>query len=242
MQRIRFSYCRKEEVKYISHLDIMRTLHRAFRRAGLSLVYRGKYNPQPRLDPGIPLPLGVTSEQEYGEVYLQRELSPAEFRESVNRQLPPGLAISRALTVPRKEPSLMEQLNCALYLAHIAGSNGRGGPGELLEKALKTVEASGEITVQRKGKKKKGKRRERVVNIRPFLYWLKAEDAPGGAVIKMLLQTGNRGGASPGEVLEAVRKAVPYPEEINLKGIHRAGLYRFDGRELKAPPPFESGD
>ncbi|MEJ2739412.1 MAG: TIGR03936 family radical SAM-associated protein, partial [Dehalococcoidia bacterium] len=49
MQRLRVRFGRGDEIKYISHLDLMRFWERAIRRSGLSLAYTEGFNPHPRI-------------------------------------------------------------------------------------------------------------------------------------------------------------------------------------------------
>ncbi len=62
MYRLRLRFCRGEEVKFISHLDIMRLWQRAFLRAGIPIAYSEGFSPHPRISLAAPLPLGITSE------------------------------------------------------------------------------------------------------------------------------------------------------------------------------------
>ena len=247
MQRVRFSYRRGETLKFLSHLDVLRTLHRAFRRAKYPLLYRGKFNPQPRLDPGIPLPLGVTSEREYGEVYLS-SLEMDHFIDGINRQLPNPLQLLQTASVSLQEPALMEQINSALYRVFLPND---GESGEIAEEVLNDVlqklKHSSEIIVFRKGKKKKKKKNRgapspRRINISPYLYMLQQIPLPTGKIIEMLLQTGNRGGASPLEVLQKMDEQMEEDLIPQVVGIHRVGLYGFDGKNMTLPPPFTDGN
>jgi radical SAM-linked protein len=61
MQRLRIRFSRGEEIKYISHLDLMRLWQRALNRAGLEIAYSEGFNPHPRMSLAAPLALGVTS-------------------------------------------------------------------------------------------------------------------------------------------------------------------------------------
>ena len=50
MQRIRIRFSRGEELKFISHLDIMRLWQRVLHRAGIPLAYTEGYHFRPRID------------------------------------------------------------------------------------------------------------------------------------------------------------------------------------------------
>ncbi len=115
MQRLRVRFCRSEEVKFISHLDIMRLWQRAFNRAGISLAYSEGFNPHPRLSLAAPLALSVTSEAELLDVVLSDQSSPPYFTAAVSQQLPPGIEILQTHQIPITMPSLQSQLRFAEY-------------------------------------------------------------------------------------------------------------------------------
>ena len=54
MFRLRVRFCRGEELKFISHLDIIRLLVRALRRAGIPLEYTEGFSPHPEDFTGRP--------------------------------------------------------------------------------------------------------------------------------------------------------------------------------------------
>ena len=43
--RVIIEYTKEERVKFISHLDLMRTMQRAVRRAGIPIAYSQGFNP-----------------------------------------------------------------------------------------------------------------------------------------------------------------------------------------------------
>jgi len=243
MQRIRFSYRRGEDLKYLSHLDLLRTLHRAFRRAKYPLLYRGQFNPQPRLDPGIPLPLGVTSAQEYGEVYLD-QVEINSFLPGINCQLPRALEIRQASLVPLNDAALMEQINSAHYQVYWDEKADKVSPSEgNLNDALELIKNSTEITVLRQSKKKNKKKKKRekswkAVNIRPYLYCLEIKPFSSGYLLEMLLQTGNRGGTSPLEIMTKIEEITGLSELKIIANVHRLGLFWYDGKSKHPPSPF----
>ena len=115
MQRLRVRFGRGNEVKYISHLDLMRFWERAIRRSGLSLAYTEGFNPHPRISLAAPLSVGVTSEAELMDVFLDRWDSPNMFINRVTEQLPEGIALYGAMPVGLNIPSLQSQVRFAEY-------------------------------------------------------------------------------------------------------------------------------
>jgi radical SAM-linked protein len=115
MQRLRVRFGRGEEIKYISHLDLMRFWERALRRAGLSLAYTEGFNPHPRISLAAPLSVGVTSEAELMDVFLIRWDSPQMFINRLRDQLPVGVMLMGVLPVGLNIPSLQSQVRFAEY-------------------------------------------------------------------------------------------------------------------------------
>lgn len=114
LNSIRFRFARGEEVKFISHLDLMKVFERALRRSGLPIAYSQGFNPHPQMVFGLPLSVGVTSESEYADFELTQELDPAEFVTRLNDQLPPGFHILDAGSKTAKG-NIMADIQGAIY-------------------------------------------------------------------------------------------------------------------------------
>lgn len=83
-------------MRYIGHLDLMRLLARAMRRAELPLKLTEGFSPHPKLSLKRALKLGVESENEEGSIVLRLPLEPEEFKISLQKQLPEGIKIKHA--------------------------------------------------------------------------------------------------------------------------------------------------
>src|SRR4030043_1707382 len=120
MQRLRIRFNRGEELKYISHLDIMRLWQRALNRAGIALAYSEGFNPHPRMSLAAPLALGITSDAELMDIVLEKFVSPHSFTAAVGRQLPRGIALDGVYNTALTMPSLQSQVRQAEYTVAIA--------------------------------------------------------------------------------------------------------------------------
>ena len=125
MHRLRIKYRRGEEVKYISHLDIMRLWQRALNRAGISLAYSEGFHPHPKISLAAPLAIGVTSQAELMDITLTRQVSPHFFTAAVTRQLPAGFEILQVVPIAETLPSLQSQLRFAEYTVELATEKGQ---------------------------------------------------------------------------------------------------------------------
>ncbi|MFC1967587.1 TIGR03936 family radical SAM-associated protein [Chloroflexota bacterium] len=136
MQRLRIRFRRGEEIKYISHLDIMRLWQRALNRAGIALAYSEGFNPHPRLSLAVPLALGVTSQSELMDIVLVKWLSPESFTSRLASQLPPGLEILQVFQIAPILPSLQSQVRFAEYEVRLETEKGKGEVASVISSLL----------------------------------------------------------------------------------------------------------
>lgn len=104
-----FKYGRQKELKYISHLDIVRLWERALKRTNIPVAYSQGFNPRPRLSFGLPLAVGMTSEAEMLDIFLEQLISPRYLTINLSGQLPIGIDIYEVQEVGLKVPSLQSQ-------------------------------------------------------------------------------------------------------------------------------------
>ena len=78
---------------YISHLDLMRLLNRAARRAELPVCLTGGFNPRQRISLKRALKLGTGSDHEEGDITLFEKWETNSLRDRWQEQLPLGLEI-----------------------------------------------------------------------------------------------------------------------------------------------------
>ena len=124
MQRLRVRFSRGEEIKFISHLDLMRLWERALIRAEIRLAYSEGFSPHPRLSLAAPLAVGVTGEAELLDVVLAGTVSPHWFTAAVNKQLPAGIKILGVHQIGLNLPSLQSQVGYAEYTVSVEKAAG----------------------------------------------------------------------------------------------------------------------
>ncbi len=109
-------------MKYLGHLDILRTFGRAIRRSGIPIVYSQGFNPHPSMSFALPLSVGVTSEGEFVDMDIEDDISPSELVNSLNEGLPSGLRAVSAEEVDNKS-NVMADVRWARYIVKIEGEN-----------------------------------------------------------------------------------------------------------------------
>jgi radical SAM-linked protein len=140
MQRLRIKFSRGEELKFISHLDLMRCWERALRRAEIPLLYSEGFSPHPHISLAAPLALGVTSEAELMDISVSRWVSPHWFTSGVSRQLPTGIGIIGVFPVAMTLPSLQSAVRLAEYRVTVRAEISREEIEASVERLLNLTE------------------------------------------------------------------------------------------------------
>ncbi len=113
------AYHKEPALRFISHLDIQRTLHRAMARADLPLRFSAGFNPHPLLSFASALSTGMAGDAELFDVQMETGMTPEEFTERLNRALPEGFFVSGAFEAPEDMGTLSGLLRAAAYTAEL---------------------------------------------------------------------------------------------------------------------------
>jgi len=81
------------EMRYLSHLDLLRLFQRVARRANLPISITKGFNPHMRISINKALKLGLESRDERVTFYLDKEINAGVLMDRLNHQLPPGIRI-----------------------------------------------------------------------------------------------------------------------------------------------------
>lgn len=102
--RLRFSKCGR--AVYISHLDLMRTMQRAFLRAGYPLKYSEGFNPHAQISILLPLSVGMSSRCELMDFALTEEADLKALPDVLTNAMPEGITAIEAYPAERKSREL----------------------------------------------------------------------------------------------------------------------------------------
>ena len=112
-QRLRVTYARGPQVRFVAHLDMMRFWERALRRAQIRVSYSEGFSPHAQIQLGAPLSVGMTGRAEVLDVVVAETLTPDEFQRTLQAQLPPGVEIRSVDEVALSDPAIQAQLRAA---------------------------------------------------------------------------------------------------------------------------------
>jgi radical SAM-linked protein len=216
MERILIRFTKTGTARFISHLDTMRTLHRAFRRAELPIAYSQGFNPHPSISVAAPLSLGIGSVAEYADVELDRTVDMSEFVGKLNGTLPDGIEIREAIKIEGKQPTSMSAVEGAKYFISLQHGITRDEAGKLIDGILD----SDEIKVM-----KKTKSGEKLTDIRPLIKAIKIREfSENDITLECLLYSGSRGNLNP-ELVASLLKEKSENRVFGYPSITREELY-----------------
>ena len=94
--RLRFRFRKVGRLRYVSHLELVRTVSKAATRAGIPCWFTQGFNPVPKIVFGTPMSVGMESECEFVELRLTERVDPADALDRLNRATPAELTFLEA--------------------------------------------------------------------------------------------------------------------------------------------------
>lgn len=220
-------YSKGNGVKFISHLDLMRAIQRAVRRAEIPVSYSQGFNPHAEISFATPLPVGTWSTGEYLDIKLDEKLEDKVFVEKANVSLPEHIRFLWAREIPDKFPSLMSIVGASSYEISLSGAKN----GAMDENTLNEFLQKPGIQVI-----KKGKNGEKVVDIKPMIYSLKLKGSREDQItFDAMIESGSRSNLNPELIVDAMKSMVHGMDGAEIRDIKKIETYVRRGEKLITP-------
>lgn len=204
---IRIKFRKVGALRFIGHLDLMRTFQKIFRRAEVPVAYSEGFNPHQIFSIAAPLSLGVTSDAEYLDIKFKEDVDTTELIKKINETCPQGIEMLEAVELKGKVVKAMAAVAKAKYT--VSG-------------AFDTLDVDGFLkqeTIMVQKKTKKGKLKE--VDLKPGI--LRMTTTNEGLV--MILSTGSAFNVKPAVVLEQLCLFSQVAYDKFAYKVHRNELY-----------------
>ena len=131
---------------WMSHLDLMRLMQRAFKRAQLNLKHTQGFNPRPSVSIALPMSVGLESVCELLDFDLEGQtVSCDEIRDRLNKALVDGVVVHDVYDDGAKIKHLAF-LDCVLTLEYDCGV-----PQGAAER-IRSLFSDGQVVVEKRGK------------------------------------------------------------------------------------------
>ncbi len=210
LRTVRVVFSKTGRARFISHLDLVRTMTRVVRRAEIPLWYTEGFNRHPYLTFAAPLSLGFEGLRESMDLRLEEDMPYDELVARLNTALPEGFeAISAAEAVHK-----VGALTAARYRLRF------DCPPEKITALL----AQPEILVEKRTKKKTMK----TLDIRPAFADAQVSAYGEGTKVTVTLPVGNDT-VNPSLLLQAL--GATSDEEYHLR-VLRLDLLTADGKSF----------
>ncbi len=183
-QRVRIRFRKEGDLRLIGHRDLLRTVERSFRRAGVQLRLSEGFHPKAKLSFPLALAVGIVGSQEVMEVEFSEEVQTESLTELLRSVFPPGLVLDELELLPEGTPKA--QVARIVY--------GISVPTQLHESTRRAIEAlmaKEECWIERKG-------RSKPIDLRANLEALELIDG----TLRIEQSTSRTASASPREVLQ----------------------------------------
>ena len=92
-KKIRLKFSKTGNAKFISHLDLDRTMKSVLTRAKVKVEHTHGYNPRPYLVFSLPTSVGTESLCEFLDIKIPAEDDYSDIPERLNRNLPPDIRV-----------------------------------------------------------------------------------------------------------------------------------------------------
>lgn len=194
MRCVRIWFSKQGRIKYVSHLDIMRCMTRAVRRADIPLWYTEGFNPHPYLNFLQPMPLGVEGLNEPLDIRIEGEISDKEIMDNLNTVLPVGIKVTK-VTEPYMKSNDLAFAEYEIYFEK----------EENLVAELDRAMQSGELVCEKMGKVN-GRKRVKEVNVSENIRKYSLSENDESVIMNVILPGGNTKNVNPMNLLDAVNK------------------------------------
>lgn len=194
VQRLRLTFTKDGAARFISHLDLARTLERALNRAQIPMAYTQGFNRRPRLSLAAALPLGYTSAGELADIWLVETMDPSVVRERLMATMAPGIDVTGIEEIEMSAPSLQQTMQFSEYSVRFLDPVER----EPLAAAVEELLSAPELIRDRTRPKDKKKRE---YDLRPLVLDLRVQPGEDGPQLAMRLVQSPSQMGKPDEVL-----------------------------------------
>lgn len=228
--RVRFN--KKNYLRYIGHLDLMKLFQRNFSRVGIPIKYSEGFNPKPKLSIANPLSLGIESEEEYMDVDLEDKISVEDFIEKMNNALPKDVQIIDGKYL-EKGYSISSLIEWAVYEIrfNILNSIDKNNFEEIIEKWILR-----EAILITRFRKKGRNRIEQEENIKGFIKEIKLKEIQNNSInIEVTIKSGDNGNLRPLDFMEALNRDNNLNMDIDSIMMKRLAMYAEKDGKLYKP-------
>lgn len=180
----------EKNIRYISHLELMKAIQKILKRSRLKIKYSQGFNPHIILSVANPIPVGVCGKNEFADFETEDNITKEELLKRLNEASPRGILAKNAYIDCKKDFNSSYK---AVYEIYVKASDEEKIRG-FFEKDVIEVE-------------KKAKGKIKIINLKEYIYSYDFLKKDGDFVIKCSLACGNKKNLNPNLIKKAMEES-----------------------------------
>ena len=200
MRLVRIRFKKTGRAKYISHLDLVRFMSRAMKRAQIPMWYTEGFNPRPYITFALPLSLGTESVCESMDIKIEDDMSNDEIKERLSE------AMTEGIDVYCVDEAKVEACEIAFAEYDIVLELESGEVGNFFFSTQALLQSE-ELIVEKMGKKGRQKILKKI-NLIEHIKTYEVNQNDNGIKITALISAGTSVNINPSLLIEALSREI----------------------------------
>lgn len=215
---------KEKDIRFISHLEYIRTIERAIRRARIPAAYSEGFNPHMKFSLASALGVGVVSYAEFVEIELAEPMEVKAAAVALSKALPRGIKVLAADAVDTHHAALMAQAGGASYRVTVPYEGDAGA-------AVEAFNTSEQLLFKKAAPKRKEKFKE--IDVKFYIPQLAVQQQEGQTVFTFDCKITPDGSMKAVDLLNALNEHYALQLPVEKADIERLSLYRLDKKGKK---------
>ena len=224
--KLRMQITKDRDIRFISHLEYVRTIERAIRRAKLPAAYSEGFNPHLKFSLASALGVGVVSYTEFVEIELAEPMEVELAAKALDKALPRGIRVLAADAVANNTAALMAEAAGASYVVTLPFA-------EDISEAVASYNEAEELLFKKAAPKRKEKFKE--IDVKFYIPKIAVEQKDGKTSFAFECKITPTGSMKAVDLLNALNEAYALNLPVEMADIERYTLYKVNKYGKKVP-------
>lgn len=222
--KLRMQITKERDIRFISHLEYIRTIERAIRRAKLPAAYSEGFNPHMKFSLASALGVGVVSYTEFVEIELYEDVDVLAAAEALAKALPRGIKVLAADWVDTHHAALMAQAAGASYRVTLPYAKD-------MAETVADYNALESLLFKKAAPKLKAGFKE--IDVKQYIHTIEVSQSEGEIVLSFDCKITPSGSMKAVDLLNALNEKYALDLPVEMADIERLKLYRLNKRGSK---------
>ena len=215
--KLRMQITKDKDIRFISHLEYVRTIGRAIRRAKLPAAYSEGFNPHLKFSLASALGVGVVSYTEFVEIELAEPMEVEKAARALDAALPRGIRVLAADAVDTHHAALMSQAAGADYRVTLPFTQDIG-------EAVAAFNAATELHYAKAAPKKKAKVKD--IDVKFYIPHIEVVREGENTIFTFTCKITPTGSMKAVDLLNVLNEQYQLQLPVEMADIERLKLYR----------------